>query len=401
MIDLEKIRDIAVPTASRILLIVLDGLGGLPHQKTGKTELESAKTVNLDQLAKEGICGMVDPVGPGITPGSAPGHLALFGYDPVAFTVGRGVLEALGIDLELKEGDVAARGNFCTVDGNGIITDRRAGRITTDQCAKLCQMLDGITIEKVKISTVPVREHRFVAVFHGDRFSSALGDSDPQQVGVSPKAVASLASGASKSVRIVNKFISKAQETLSSQEPANMILLRGFSNYPEFPRMHEVFGLKPAAIASYPMYRGLAKLVGMDTLPAGQTMEDGFFTLVEHYKSYDFFFVHIKATDSAGEDGDFARKVKVIEEFDRTLPRFLSLKPEVVIVTADHSTPAVLKGHSWHPVPFLLHSRWCRPDGVVEFSERACIGGALGRFEAKHIMPLALANALKLKKYGA
>jgi 2,3-bisphosphoglycerate-independent phosphoglycerate mutase len=401
MIELDQIREIAQPTASKIVLIVLDGVGGLPHPKTGKTELESAKTPNLDKLAREGICGMIDPVSPGITPGSAPGHLALFGYDPVRYTVGRGVLEALGIDFELKEGDVAARGNFCTVNGEGIITDRRAGRISTEQCAEQCRLLDGAIIEEASISVVPVKEHRFVAVFRGSNLSDGLSDSDPQKEGLLPKAVEAIETDAAKSARIVNKFIAKAEKSLKGREPTNMVLLRGFASYPDFPKMSDVFALKPAAIAVYPMYRGLTKVVGMDTLPAGKTIEDQFFTLAEHYGGYDFFFLHIKGTDSAGEDGDFSRKVSVIEDVDRALPRLFTLKPDVIVVTADHSSPATLKGHSWHPVPFLLNSKWCRPDDVLEFSEHACTSGALSRFPATEVLPLALANALKLKKYGA
>ena len=401
MIWLDQIREIAKPTSSKIVLLVIDGLGGLPHPETGRTELESAKTPNLDRLAGEGVCGMIDPVGPGITPGSAPGHLALFGYDPFEFTVGRGVLEALGINFDLKEGDVAARGNFCTVDESGVLSDRRAGRISTERCSELCQLLDGASIEGVRILVSPVKEHRFVVVFRGDGLSSELSDSDPQREGVPPKNVIPLSAEAAKAAHIANEFIAKARATLADRSPANMVLLRGFANYPDFPKMREVFSLKPAAIAAYPMYRGLAKVVGMDVLPTGATIEDEIVTLAEHYQSYDFFFLHVKEADIAGEDGDFARKVSVIEQVDLALPRLIDLDPEVIIVTADHSTPAVLKGHSWHPVPFLLRSKWCRPDGVAEFSERACISGALGRFPATQVMPLALANALKLKKFGA
>jgi 2,3-bisphosphoglycerate-independent phosphoglycerate mutase len=402
MISLDQIKEIVNSTPSKIVLLVLDGLGGLAHQKTGLTELESAKTPNLDRLAKDSICGMLEPVGLGITPGSAPGHLGLFGYDPLQYTIGRGVLAALGIDLGLSEGDVAVRGNFCTMNGDGVITDRRAGRIPTEQCTELCKLLDGTSIEGVKISVSPVREHRFVAVFQGKGFSCELADSDPQRDGLPPRDVEPLVPGVAKSARVANKFIAQAKQALNGREPANMVILRGFAKYPpEIPSMREAFSLKPAAIAAYPMYRGLARAVGMDNLPAGNTVEDEFFTLAEHYKSYDFFFIHVKQTDSAGEDGDFQRKVKVIEEVDRALPRLLSLKPEVIAVTADHSTPAMFKGHSWHSVPCLLHSKWCRPDAVTEFSESACIGGALGRFNAAELMPLMLANALKLKKYGA
>ena len=401
MLNLEAIKEIATATESKIVLLVLDGLGGLPHPDTGLTELESASTPNLDRLAGEGVCGMIDPVGRGITPGSAPGHLALFGYDPVSYTVGRGALAALGIDFELGAGDVAARGNFCTVDDGGTITDRRAGRIPTEKCAELCRMLDGAGCGHATVAVRPVREHRFLAVFGGGAMSSELSDSDPQRTGVPPGEVRPLSAAATGSARIANDFIARAKTILAGQQPANMVLLRGFAQRPELPQMGDVFALKPAAIAAYPMYRGLARAVGMQVLPTGTAIEQQFATLAASYGDFDFFFVHIKGTDSAGEDGDFARKAGIIEEVDRALAAVLELDPEVLIVTADHSTPALLKGHSWHPVPLLLRSRWCRPDKVHEFSERACSQGALGRFAATEVMPLALANALKLKKYGA
>ena len=401
MIGLDQIKDIARPTPSKIVLLVIDGLGGLPHPKTGMTELEAAKTPNLDRLAKEGICGIMDPVSPGIIPGSAPGHLALFGYDPLRFVVGRGVLEALGIDFELEERDVAARGNFCTVDERGLITDRRAGRISTQRCTELCGLLSGLNIKNTRLFVSPVKEHRFVAVFRGEGLSSELSDSDPQKEGLAPKSVIALSAEATRAASIANEFIARAKAALADQYPTNMVLLRGFAKYPDFPKMGEVFGLKAAAIAAYPMYRGLAKVVGMEPLATGATIEEEFFALIDHYNSYDYFFLHVKEADIAGEDGDFDRKVRVIEEVDRALPRLIGLDPDVIIVSGDHSTPAVLKGHSWHPVPFLLRSQWCRPDGVEEFSERACCLGALGRFPATDVMPLALANALKLDKFGA
>ena len=401
MIGLEQIGEIARSTPSKIVLLVIDGLGGLPHPETGRTELESAKTPNLDRLAREGICGMIDPVGPGITPGSAPGHLALFGYDPLKFTVGRGVLEALGIDFDLEQGDVAARGNFCTVDADGIVTDRRAGRISTESCTELCQLLDEVNIKGVEIFVSPVKEHRFVVVLRGQGLFSALSDSDPQREGLPPKAVSPLSAQAAKAANIVNEFIAKARATLTDSYPANMVLLRGFAQYPDFPQMNQVFSLIPAAIAPYHMYRGLTKVVGIELLPTGATIEEVIFALIEHYDSYDFFFLHVKEADIAGEDGDFERKVRVIEEVDSALPRLIDLNPDVIIVTADHSTPAILKAHSWHPVPFLLRSKWCRRDAAEEFSERACAAGGLGRFPATQVMPLALANALKLKKFGA
>jgi 2,3-bisphosphoglycerate-independent phosphoglycerate mutase len=401
IINLNLIKEISMLSPTKIVLLVIDGLGGLPGPKTGKTELETAKTPNLDRLADKGICGLADPVGPGITPGSTPGHLALFGYDPLKFNIGRGVVEAVGIDFDLKPGDIAARGNFCTVDKNGLVTDRRAGRISTEKCTELCQLLDGLAIDRARLFVRPVREHRFAVVFRGEGLAPEVSDSDPQQVGVTPRAVTALNSQADMMANIANQFIAQAKKTLAEHHPANMVLLRGFSQRPHLPTMGEIYKLKPAAIAVYPMYRGLARLVGMQVLETSTSIKEEFATLKQNYADYDFFFLHIKGTDSAGEDGDFDGKVRIIEEVDKALPTLTSLAPDVIVVTADHSTPALLKGHSWHPVPVLLYSRWCRPDRAGEFSESACISGGLGRFPATQIMPLAMAHALKLNKFGA
>lgn len=399
--SLELIKSISRSSPTRIVLLVIDGLGGLPHSQTGKTELETANTPTLDQLAAKGICGLIDPVSPGITPGSAPGHLALFGYNPISFNIGRGVLEAVGIDFDLEPGDIAARGNFCTIDETGLVTDRRAGRISTQKCTELCRLLDGQVIDQAKLLVRPVKEHRLVVVFRGDKLVADISDSDPQQTGVSPQTVTAASPEAERMAGIANQFVAQAKMTLAEHYPANMVLLRGFSIRPHFPTMGEVFRLKPAAIASYPMYRGLAKLVGMEVLDTGTTIEAEFNTLKQNYTNYDFFFLHIKATDSAGEDGDFDRKVRVIEEVDNALPGLISMEPDVIVVSGDHSTPALLGGHSWHPVPFLLYSKWCRRDRVSEFSESACVSGGLGRFPATQVMSLAMANALKLNKFGA
>ncbi|MDO8567814.1 MAG: 2,3-bisphosphoglycerate-independent phosphoglycerate mutase [Dehalococcoidales bacterium] len=398
---MELIRGIARPSPSKIVLLVIDGLGGLPDPNTGKTELETASTPYLDELAAHGMCGLTDPVSPGITPGSAPGHLALFGYDPIRFNIGRGVLEAVGIDFDLQPGDVAARGNFCSIDANGLITDRRAGRISTDKCTELCRLLDGQTFDNVKVLVQPVREHRFVAVFRGAGLAANVSESDPQQAGAAPLTITPVSTESARMANVANQFAAQARTILAGHHPANMVLLRGFSSHPDLPSMADIYKIKPAAIAVYPMYRGLAKLVGMDALKTGTSVEDEFRTVKTNYAGYDFFFVHIKGTDSAGEDGDFARKVKVIEQVDRALPLLLDLKPDVIVVTGDHSTPAVLKGHSWHPVPALIYSQWCRHGQVTKFGETACLSGSMGRIPAAQLMPLAMANALKLNKYGA
>ena len=388
-------------TPSKIVLLVLDGVGGLPKPETGKTELETAKTPNLNELAARSVCGLSTPVISGITPGSAPGHLALFGYDPVTCNIGRGVLETVGIDFDLQLGDIAARGNFCTIDEAGLVTDRRAGRISTEKCIELCQLLDGLVLDDLKVLVRPVKEHRFIIVFRDDKLSPEVTDSDPQQLGVPPNTVTALSPEVEKMANIANQFVAQAKMILAEHRPANMVLLRGFSQRPEWPTMGGIYKLKPAAIASYPMYRGLARLVGMDVLETGTNIEDEFRTLTESFNNYDFFFLHVKKIDAAGEDGDFDRKVKAIEEVDRLLPELTKLQPDVIVVTADHSTPALLKAHSWHPVPLLLYSKCCRLDRVTEFSESACIMGGLGKLSAVEIMPLAMANALKLTKFGA
>ena len=271
-------------------MLVIDGLGGLPRPETGKTELETAKTPNLDGLVVKGICGLSDPVSPGVTPGSAPGHLALFGYDPVHFNIGRGVLEAVGGGFDLKPDDVATRGNFCTVNKDGQITDRRPGRITTEKCTELCRLLDGLVIDRVEIQVRPVKEHRFIAVFRGFGLSPEVSDSDPQQVGAFPLVIKAISPGAKRMATIVNQFITHSQNSLAEHFPANMVLFRGFSRLPNFPAMSEIYKLKAAAIAGYPMYRGLAKLVGMEVLETGAGLEDEFETLTKNYGNYDFFF---------------------------------------------------------------------------------------------------------------
>ena len=400
-INLEFIKEISKTSPSKIIMLVIDGMGGLPDCQSMKTELETAYTPNLDALAAKSICGLSDPVSPGITAGSAPGHLALFGYDPVTYGIGRGALEAMGIDYPLEPGDIAARGNFCTVDKDGLITDRRAGRVSTEQSSKLCELLNNIVIDGVNMFALPVKDHRMALVLRGENLNPDISDSDPQQVGMAPLKVKANSAAAQRTADIVNKFLDKAKEILAGYNPANMLLLRGFDEKPQFPSMTEIYKLKPAAIASYPMYRGLARAVGMEILRTGPAMEDEMETLKQNYNDYDYFFIHIKETDARGEDGDFAAKVKALEHVDKIIPQITGLKPDVIVVAGDHSTPAMIKGHSWHPVPVLINSEWCRPDTVKKFSESDCISGGLGRISATDIMPLAMANALKLNKYGA
>lgn len=386
---------------TKIVLYVADGLGGLQPQPGGKTELEAANTPNLDALAKRGTLGLSTPVLPGITPGSGPGHLGLFGYDPLENNIGRGVLEALGIDFDLGPNDVAIRGNFCTIDDEGNITDRRAGRIASEIGVELCKKLDEIEIPGVEVFVRPVKEYRLVIVFRGEGLGGNVADTDPQRTGVPPLEPQATDDASAKTAEICKQFIEKAREVLKDDAPANLMTLRGIAKKPNIPTMEEVYGLKAAAVAVYPMYRGLARLVGMDVLDAGLTLEDQMKCLKENWDKYDFFFVHFKYTDSTGEDGNFDAKVQRTEEFDSGIPSIVELGPEVIVVTGDHSTPSKMKSHSWHPVPVLLAADRCRYDGSEEFSESACRVGGLGQLSAKYLMSLAMAHADRLEKYGA
>jgi 2,3-bisphosphoglycerate-independent phosphoglycerate mutase len=400
MMSFPYIKDICQPTESRIVMLVVDGLGGLSNPETKKTELETARLPNLDRLAQESACGMTIPVFPGVTPGSGPGHLALFGYDPLKYLIGRGVLEALGIDVNLEPGQVAARGNFCTVDNEGLLVDRRAGRISTEETAPICELLGRIQIEGVELSVYPVRDYRFVLVMRGPGLSDELTETDPQRNGIAPLKVKPGNPSAEKTAHAANEFITAAQQILAGRKIANMIMLRGFSSLPNLPSMGQLYQLNPAAIAAYPMYRGLAKVVGMNVLDCGSTFDDEINALEMHGLKHDFIYLHYKPADAAGEDGDFAAKVIALEDLDSYIPRIRALKPDVLIVCGDHSTPALLAGHSWHPVPFLIQSSSTGGDIVQQFSEPAFTMGSLGTMPASHLMSIALAHAGKLTKFG-
>jgi 2,3-bisphosphoglycerate-independent phosphoglycerate mutase len=403
-LNLDLVRELAVSTDSRIILLVLDGLGGLPMDPFGRTELEAANTPNLDSLAARSDLGLSRPVAAGVSPGSGPGHLALFGYDPLEYEVGRGVLSALGIGFELSENDLAARINFATKDEAGRISDRRAGRIANEEASKLVDLLkENVKLDDAEVFVTHEKEHRAVAVFRADGLSDALSDSDPQRTGLEPLPVEptdGTGDGAKKSAELANAFIEEADEILADYHPANTVLLRGFGMHPALPRFDEVYKLRAAAIAGYPMYKGLARLAGMEVLKEGEGIAGEFETLKQNWDAFDFFFVHVKATDAAGEDGDFERKSAVIEEADALIPELLDLSSAALAVTGDHATPAKMESHSWHGVPFLLSSPYTLPT-AQSFGERTCAGGSLGVFPAEEIMGLLMGHALKLNRYGA
>ncbi len=399
MFDL--ISELALENQTKIVLLVADGLGGLPREPGGPTELEAAATPHLDALVARHVCGLSIPVAPGITPGSGPGHLGLFGYAPRDYTIGRGVVEALGIDFDLGPDDVAARGNFCTCDEAGRITDRRAGRIGSEVGRALVEKLRAVRIEGVEVFVEPVKDYRFVLVIRGPDLCAEIEDTDPGMTGVPPHAPKARDAASRRAAAMIQSFVDQAAEILKDEHPANMLTLRGIAKRPPIPQFEEVYRLRAGAIAVYPMYRGLARLVGMTIYDAGATLADQIEALRRHWDDADFFFLHYKYTDAAGEDGDFERKVACIEEVDAAIPAITALGPDVLIVTGDHSTPAVLRSHSWHPVPVVLAADSCRPDDVTTFGERPCLRGGLGQFEARFLLPLAMAHAGRLAKFGA
>jgi 2,3-bisphosphoglycerate-independent phosphoglycerate mutase len=399
--------ELTIKPTAKLALVVMDGVGDIATRETGyMTPLEAAKTSNLDVLAKDSAQGRLIPIAPGITPGSGPGHLGLFGYDPLEFQVGRGVIEALGLGIELRGGDVAARANFCTLDAKGIVTDRRAGRIDTSVCEELCALL-AQKVKKVGDAEVMIKAgkgHRFVVLFRGKGLEGPLTDADPHREGLpipSAKAVDAKSAKAKKAAKLVAEFYKAALPIIAQKKPANGFLMRGIAHQPHIPLFQDRYGLRPACIAVYPMYKGLAQLVGMPKLEGAQTIGEQFERYLAEYDNYDYFFIHFKYTDSFGEDGNFAAKKKAVEEFDAALPILLRRKPDVLVITGDHSTPCAMKGHSWHPQPVMIHSACSGSDKLDRFTETGANCGSLGIFEAKHLIRLMQANGKMLDKFGA
>jgi 2,3-bisphosphoglycerate-independent phosphoglycerate mutase len=355
----------------------------------------------------------MDMVAPGITPGSGPGHFALFGYDPLEVNVGRGVPEALGSGFDLQPSDLAIRGNFCAVfKENALIADRRAHRPQDERCVYLCRLLQKITLAKASVKVQPVSEHRFLMVLRGQGFSAELTETDPQTLGVPIPPAKPLVPAAELTAEVVNEFVRRAGEALQNEtviggdgkacpDERYAVLLRGYGKYPSLTTLPEIYGIRCGCVATHPMYKGVALLVGMELLGDAHQLSEQIAVLQQYWNDYDFFFVHVKYTDKAGEDGDFVRKAAVLSEVDALLPDLRALNPDVLVVTGDHSTPALMKSHSWHPVPVVLWSRYCGQDRVEEFTEAACARGALGRFRAVDLMPQIMANAGRLEKFGA
>ncbi len=399
-------KDLARSNGKKIVYVIMDGLGGLGDSISGETELQVAHTPNLDHLAKQSSCGLLETVGPGITPGSGPGHLALFGYDPFKWTIGRGILSALGIDFPLQKGDIATRINFASTDTQGNVIDRRAGRINDKTNHRLCnKILNNINLKiNGEIYLKTVSEHRAVLILRGKNLGGDVTDTDPQRTDVPPLDPKAKDEASQKTVDLIIDFIAQVAEILSDEEKANTILFRGFDKYNPIPTIKDQFGLNGLCVAEYPMYRGLSRLLGIDLTKPPTGLENAFELFRDSYLSAnekDFFFFHIKGTDSSGEDGDFSRKVEILENIDHLMPLVFNVDPDVLVITADHSTPATMGKHSWHPVPVLIHSEFSRVDDVNAFNESSCLHGSLGIRPGLHLMGLALAHANRLRKYGA
>ena len=396
-----ELKSLLQPADTRILIVVMDGLGGYADATRG-SELEEAATPNLDRMAAAGSTGLLEPVGPGITPGSGPAHLALFGYDPYEFVLGRGALSAAGLEVELKPGDVAARANMATLDEAGKVVDRRAGRPSDEEGREVVELLrQGVHIDGVEVTFAHEAQHRVLVVLRGEGLSAQLTDTDPQAVGVPPRAATARTPEAERAAEVVAELDRQCRQALAGRDRANCLLLRGFDSHQELPSMNDRYGLMPAAVAVYPMYRGLARLVGMDVLGPAADLSAQLTLVADHWTTHDYFFFHHKGPDSAGEDGNFEAKVAAIEALDEVMPELVALDPDVVVVTGDHATPSQMAAHSWHPVPALIWGPRVGRDPVERFGESACLGGALGRRPAAELMTIMLANAGRLAKYGA
>lgn len=405
MRHLELLARLAQPATTKIVLLILDGVGDLRSAAQPQTALDLATKPNLDGLARGGSLGRIVPVATGVTPGSGPGHLALFGYDPASpqADIGRGILEALGLGLTLKPGDVAARGNFATADSEGLLVDRRAGRIPSEECARVCASMNAALagFAGAKVEVFAGEAHRFVALFSGAELSPAVADTDPQRLGVPPLAAHASSAGGEATASLVARAVATMERAIADEPKANRVLLRGFSQLPKLPQMGSLYQMRFGAFAAYPLYRGVASACGMEVNPCGKPIAEAFSAAAARWQEYDFFFIHAKKTDQAGEDGNLAAKVAAIEEVDAALPQLLALRPDVLAVTGDHSTPAPMKSHSWHPVPLLVSAATAYVDGATEFSESAATAGHLGTFPSRDLIGLLLAHAGRLAKFGA
>ena len=399
----QLITSLALKNDKRIVMLVMDGLGDCANPQRGGTALQLARTPNMDALAGRSACGLLVPVANAVTPGSGPGHLGLFGYDPLHYIVGRGVLSALGLEFPLQASDVAARLNFCTLDKAGNVADRRAGRIPDEENRRvLAKIRKGLKVPAgVEVFFETEAEHRALMVLRGAGLDDNIGETDPQTTGVPTLKANRAPHDKSATANIVANLIDQIGKILADEPKANMILARGFAKYPTWPKFPDRYKLNPAAVAGYPMYRGVARLLGIPVVSQPTTAIDVCTEAGKAMQDHTFVFAHFKYTDKTGEDGDLDGKIQRIEEMDAALPTLLAANPDVLIITGDHSTPPSLKAHSWHPIPVLMHAPHIRGGQSAHFDEISCRGGEIGTIPSKEILPLAMAHAGKLEKYGA
>ena len=404
----------------KVVLVIIDGLGDRPiSELKDQTPLEAANTPNLDYFATNGITGIMNAIDVGIRPGSDTSHLAIFGYDPETHYTGRGIFEAAGIGMELKKGDIALRGNFATVTEDLIIVDRRAGRI--ENVSKLADALNGMKIDGVRFFVKAGVMHRAGVVLRGSNLSHMVSDNDPHEVGVKVKQVKALdnTEEAKFTASVINKFLEEAHKILKEHEvnkkrrkerllEANYILLRGASKLTHFEPFEKKYKLKACCIAGAGLYKGIAKVLGMDVLQvkgatgtANTDINAKFIAAKKALAKYDFVFVHIKYADNYAEDGNVFGKLKFIEKIDDALIHLIGIKDTLIVITADHSTPCKLKAHSGDPVPIVMFGEGVRTDKVKEFNERSCMQGGLGRIKGKDLMNEILNLIGKAKLYGA
>lgn len=404
----------------KVIFVICDGLADRPIPELGGlTPLEAAPTPHLDKLAYEAECGMMHTLGRGKTPGSDTAHLTLFGYDIATSYSGRGPIEVAGLGMELKHGDVALRGNMGTVI-DGMITDRRAGRIRV--VTPVCEALDGMEIDGVTFIVKPGTAHRAGVIIRGEGLSDAIIDADPHVPDVPIRTVTPTddTPEAKKTADVLNKFLARAHEVLKDHQfnkdriaagdlPANYLLVRGAGQYKQVESFEKRYGLSACCIAGGGLYKGIGAFLGMDILevPGATALPDTdieakFKLAVDSLKKYDFVFVHVKAADSLGEDGDHAGKRDFIARIDQAVPVLAGRPDDTLLVwTADHTTPCEMKAHSADPVPIMYHGGAVRTDRVESFGERACGEGGLGFISGLDLMPQVMNLLGKLHLVGA
>ncbi|MCK4443355.1 MAG: 2,3-bisphosphoglycerate-independent phosphoglycerate mutase [Thermoplasmata archaeon] len=405
----------------KILLIILDGMADRPVAVLGsKTPLQAANTPNMDWFAKNGMCGQMDPIAPGVRPGSDTSHLAILGYNPHEVYTGRGPFEAAGVGLPMEHGDIAFRCNFGTIDADGTVRDRRAGRIRKGT-SEIARDLDGMPIEGVKVIFKEATEHRAVLILRGDGLSPKVTDVDPHAVGVKYHECEALEPEAGRTAEIVNEFVERSREILADHEvnkkrlkegdfPANIILPRGSGVFPHLDSLEERFGIRSAAICGVTLIKGICRVAGMKILDVdGAT--GGLDTdmiakgkaAIEALESYDFVFLNVKAPDICGHDGDPEGKVKVAERLDMMMSFIRKeLRNDVIMaVTSDHSTPVSVRDHAGDSVPLIVYGKDIRVDEVSSYDEISVTKGILGRIRGSDLIHILLDQSGRAEKFGS